>query len=211
MLSARNLSRTPMTRHSGSSTATPPVTTFPASYGGVGSYGWEIEIDRVAAGLITGTPAVTVFVLQNGGDGGYPSSDFIPQTSAPLTTNNGNLADGAFDFTALPGLQAATIQLNTTGTVLGTKAVDEASVAMSVFPNPASSSATVVYNVRNSAEQVNVVLTDLLGRQVRVLTNGLVRAGIQSLPLSTADVAAGTYLVRVQVGDKVATRKVVLL
>ena len=191
------------------STTTPPVTTYPASYGGVGSYGWEIEIDRTAAGL-TGTPQATLFVLQNSGDGGYPSSDFIPQTSAPLTTNSGNLASGSFDFTTLPGRQAATVTLSATG-VLGTKAADEAAVALSVYPNPAAGAATVAYNVGSRAENVNIVLTDLLGRPVQVLANGQQAAGVQTKTVSTANVAAGTYMVRVQVGDKVSTRKVVLL
>ena len=180
------------------------------SYGGVGSFGWEIEIDRTAAGL-AGTPQVTLFVLQNGGDGGYISSDFIPQTSAPLTTNSGNLASGAYDFTTLPGRQAATVTLGGTGTVLGTKAADAATVALAVYPNPVSGSTTVAYNVGTRAEQVNLVLTDLLGRPVTVLASGLQAAGLQSQVVSTANVAAGTYLLRVQVGDKVATRKVVLL
>jgi hypothetical protein len=180
-----------------------------ASYGGVGSYGWEIELDRTAAGL-TGTPSVTMFVLQNNDSGGYPSSDFIPQTSAPLTTNSGNLASGAFDFSTLPGRQATTVTLGTSG-VLGTKAADEAAVALSVFPNPASDVATVAYNVGSRAENVNIVLTDLMGRQVQVLANGPQSAGLQTAKVSKASVAAGTYLVRVQVGDKVSTRKVVLL
>ena len=47
--------------------------------------------------------------------------------------------------------------------------------------------------------------------RVQVLANGLQPAGLQSKIVSTANVAAGTYLVRVQVGDKMATRKVVLL
>ncbi|WP_210519322.1 T9SS type A sorting domain-containing protein [Hymenobacter terricola] len=190
---------------------TPPVTTFPASYGGVGSYGWEIELDRTAAGL-TGTPSVSLFALQNGGDGGYPSSDFIPQTSVPLTTNGGNLANGAFDFSTLPGRQAATVALGATGgAVLGTKAADAAAIAVGVFPNPASGVTTVAYNVGSHADNVNIVLTDLLGRQVQVLESGLKAAGLQSKTISTANVAAGTYLVRVQVGDKVATSKVVVL
>jgi len=58
---------------------------------------------------------------------------------------------------------------------------------------------------------VNIVLTDLLGRQVQVLESGLRSSGAQTTTVSTADVAAGTYLVRVQVGDKVATSKVVLM
>ena len=187
-----------------------PGNTTGATYGGVGSYGWEIEIDRANAGILTGTPSVTMFILQNGGDGGYASSDFIPQTSAPLTTNNGNLASGAFDFTTLPDRQAATITLGANG-VLGTKATDEASVAMHVFPNPANGQATVTYLVAERAENVRVTLTDLMGRPVRTLANGLKAAGTQNLTISTADVAAGTYLVRVQVGEQVAVRKVVLL
>jgi hypothetical protein len=180
-----------------------------ASYGGVGSYGWEIEIDRTTAGL-TGTPSVTMFVLQNGGDGGYPSSDFIPQTPSPLTTNSGNLATGSFDFTTLAGRQAATITLGANG-VLGTKAADAAAVALNVYPNPAQGVATVAYNVGSQADNVNIVLTDLLGRPVQTLANGRQAAGLQTKTISTANVAAGTYLVRVQVGDKVSTSKVVLL
>ncbi|WP_310397968.1 T9SS type A sorting domain-containing protein [Hymenobacter sp.] len=183
-----------------------------ASYGGVGSYGWEIELDRTAAGLV-GTPAVTLFVIQNGGDGGYMSTDFIPQTSAPLPamTNSGNLATGAFDFTTLPDRQAATIALGTGGVTLGTKAADAAALAVGVYPNPANGVATVAYNVGSRSENVNIALTDLLGRQVQVLANGIQPAGVQSKVVSTANVAAGTYLVRVQVGDKVATRKVMVL
>jgi hypothetical protein len=110
------------------------------------------------------------------------------------------------DFAAIAGVQRATFN-----TVLGTKAIDEASVAMSVYPNPANDITTVSYRVLDRAEQVNIMLTDLVGRPVRELTNGIKAAGTQSVSLSTADVAAGTYLVRVQVGEKVATRKVVLL
>ena len=179
-----------------------------ANYGGAGSFGWEIELDRTALGVTT-LGAIGVFALQNNSGGDYLSSDFIPQSTNPPTTNGGNLANAnAVDFAAIAGMQRATFNVVT---ILGTKVADEASVALSVYPNPASSSATVAYTVRNSAEQVNIVLTDLMGRQVRVLANGLMRSGSQSVSLSTADVAAGTYLVRVQVGDKVATRKVVLL
>jgi len=182
------------------------MTTDP-NYGGAGSYGWEIEVDRAAMGLTANGTVINIFVLQNNGDGGYLSSDFIPQSTTP----SGNLANAnAVDFAAatIGGLQSAPITL---ATVTGTKAADEASVAMAVFPNPANGAATVAYNVAGRAEQVNIVLTDLLGRPVQVLANGLQNAGVQSKTVSTANVAAGTYLVRVQVGDKVATRKVVLL
>lgn len=193
------------------SIAANPGNTVPntgVSYGGVGSYGWEIEINRVAAGITAGSQ-VGVFILQNGGDGGYMSSDFIPQTSAPLTTNNGNLATGAFDFTTLPDLQAAFVVPGATG--LNAKAEAEAAVAMSIAPNPSLGQATVSYRVLDRAAAVRVTLTDLMGRTVKTTDAGIQAPGIQQFELNSTGIAAGTYLVKVQVGDKASTRKVVLL
>lgn len=181
----------------------PGNTTVPATYGGVGSFGWEMELDRSNMGILTGTPLLTIFALMTNGDGGFLSTDHIPQ--GPATGNLGSNPD----FGAIAGRQAANIRLGATG-VLANKA-DVASVALSVFPNPADGMATVTYNVAGSAEHVSIVLSDLLGRQVQVLENSIRPTGVQTKTVSTADVAAGTYLMRVQVGDKVSTRKVVLL
>lgn len=181
-----------------------------ATYGGVGTYGLEIELDRAALGA-TGTPILSVFALQNNGDGGYLSSDYIPQaTTAPA--GNGNLGDASkVDFSTVPGRQAATFTLTATGVALANKAADAAAVAMGIYPNPANDVATVAYNVGARAENVSIALTDLLGRPVRVLSSGVQAAGVQSKVVSTANIAAGIYLIRVQVGDKVATRKIVLM
>ena len=178
-----------------------------AAYGAAGSFGWEIELDRTALGVTTGA-AIGVFVLQNNAGGDYLSSDFIPQSTNPPTTNGGNLANANLvDFATIAGTQRATFNV----VALGTKAADEASVAMNVYPNPAEGSATVAYNVAGRSEKVSIVLTDLVGRQVQVLENSLQSAGVKTTEVNTATVGAGTYLVRVQVGDKVAVRKVVLL
>ena len=177
------------------------------NYGGAGSIGWEIELDRTALGVTTGG-SIGVFALQNNSGGDYLSSDFIPQSSNPPTTNGGNLANAnAVDFGTIAGLQRGVFSI----VALGTKAADEASVAMSVYPNPAEGSATLTYNVVGRSEAVNIVLTDLLGRQVKVLENSQQTAGVRTAVVNTSSVGAGTYLVRVQVGDKVAVRKVVLL
>jgi hypothetical protein len=177
-----------------------------ADYGGVGSFGWEIEMDRATLNINTGAPSLSVFVMQVSGSGDNVSTDFIPQSSPAAP----NTASSSADFTAIPGLQAATVTLGASG-VLGNKAADAAAIAVGVYPNPANGVATVAYNVGSRSEKVNIVLTDLLGRQVQVLSSGTESAGVKTKTVSTADVSAGTYLVRVQVGDKVATRKVVLL
>ena len=174
-----------------------------ATYGAAGTYGLEIEIDRTALGLGTGTPTLNLFALQNNNGGDYASSDYIPNAVAPTATN---LA-GNPDFTAIAGTQSATFGLST---LLGTKPADEAAVALAVFPNPARGKATVAYRVVNTAAAVRIVLTDLLGRQVRVLENGTKAAGSQSASLEAGALGAGTYLVRAQVGDQVAVRKLVV-
>ena len=191
-----------------------------AAYAGAGSFGWEIELDRAALGATAAGSVFRIFAIYNNGNGGYASGEFIPKsTSATLpasfpSPNLGGADNGSagndVDFATIAGVQASSFSLSATG-VLGTKASDEASVAMAVYPNPAQGTATVAYNVANRAENVNIVLTDLLGRQVQTLANGLQSAGVQHKTISTATIPAGTYLVRVQVGDKVSTRKVVLL
>lgn len=181
-----------------------------AAYGGVGTLGLEVELDRAALGA-AGTPALSVFALQNGGNGGFLSSDYIPQATTP-PAGNGNLGDAdKVDFATVPGRQAATFTLSATGVVLANKAADAAAVAMGIYPNPTNDVATVAYNVGARAQNVNILLTDLLGRPVRVLSSGVQAAGVQTKLVSTADIAAGTYLMRVEVGDKVATSKIVLL
>lgn len=190
------------------------------AYAGVGSYGWEIELDRASLGATAANSVFRIFALYNNGNGGYASGEFIPKsTSATLpasfpSPNLGGADSGGagndVDFGTIAGTQSASFTLSATG-ILGTKAADAAELALQVYPNPATSVATLEYNVGSRADNVDIMLTDLLGRNVQSLVKGLQPAGKQTASVSTASVAAGTYLVRVQVGDKVSTRKVVLL
>ena len=170
--------------------------------------GLEVAISRASASIPAAGGALRVFALQNNQDGGFVSTDFIPQ-SASNTANAGTNPD----FRTIAGTQAATVNIGAGAgvTVLGTKAADASALAVQVYPNPATSVATLEYNVGSRADNVSIMLTDLMGRNIQSLVNGLQAAGKQSTSVSTASVAAGTYLVRVQVGDKVSTRKVVLL
>ena len=179
----------------------------------VPAYGLEIAVSRASIGLAAVGGTLNIFALQNNADGGYVSSDFIPQNTGAMPAAYLPNPGANPDFRLVPGTQAATVTVGPAAgvIVLGTKTADAAAIAVGVYPNPANGVATVAYNVGSHADNVNIVLTDLLGRSVQVLANGLQPAGLQSKIVSTANVAAGIYLVRVQVGDKVATRKVVLL
>ncbi|TGE24926.1 T9SS type A sorting domain-containing protein [Hymenobacter aquaticus] len=183
-----------------------------AGSGAVPAFGLEIAISRASIALAAAGGSVRVFGLQNNQDGGYVSSDFIPQNAGPLPSSfpaAPNLGTDP-DFRTIPGTQSATVVVgSSTGvTVLANKAADAAALALGVYPNPAKGATTVVYNVGSRAEQVKIVLTDILGRPVQVLADGLSPAGLQSKALSTASLATGTYLLRLQIGDKTDTRKV---
>ena len=191
---------------------TTTVTSYPLTGFGRadGTTGWEIEMDRTALGLPTGNPNLNLFAIQNNGGGDYASSDFIP--NAVVGGTNLGAAGPNPDFTnntAFPGTQSATLALVTVTTA--TKASDAAALAMSVFPNPSAGVSTVSYRVAESSANVNIALTDLLGRSVRVIETGVKKAGTQTAVLNTTSLAAGTYLLRVQVGGQVSTSKVSVL
>ncbi|MGI4831971.1 MAG: T9SS type A sorting domain-containing protein [Janthinobacterium lividum] len=174
--------------------------------GGAGSYALEYEFDRTALGLPSGASIVHAFVGYVSGDA-YWSSDFIPESVGNGTDSGGNnnigFSPNFTDQTRFPGTQAATLNL----VVLSSRQADDAVVAMSVFPNPAAGASTVSYQVQGASQDVAVRVVDLLGRDVRTLLNTKQAAGFHDLSVATGDLAAGTYLVKVQVGDKVATRR----
>lgn len=179
----------------------------------VPAFGLEIAVSRASIALAAAGGTLRIFALQNNADGGYVSSDYIPQNTTALPASFSaapNLAANP-DFRLVPGTQSAGITVNSSTGVLSTKSADAAAIALGIYPNPAQGSATVSYNVGSHADNVSIALTDLLGREVQVLANGLQAAGMQSKTVSMANVAAGTYLVRVQVGDKVSTSKMVVL
>ena len=181
-----------------------------ASNGGAGSYALEYEFDRTALGLPSGASIVRVFSAYVSPDA-YWSSDFIPEsvgngkTGAGATggLNNAGFSPDFTNATDFPGTQAAAINL----VVLSSRRADEAVVAMSVFPNPSQGQSTITYQVKDAAQPVAVRVTDLLGRAVRTLLDAKQSPGFHDLTVPTGELALGTYLIKVQVGDKVATRR----
>ncbi|MEM8600553.1 MAG: T9SS type A sorting domain-containing protein, partial [Bacteroidota bacterium] len=105
-------------------------------------------------------------------------------------------------------------------TRFGLAPVDEALVASSdavpssleldAYPNPTSGAATVRFGLEQ-ASAVRVAVYDALGREVAVLAEGVREAGWHSAVLSGADLASGVYVVRVEAGAGVITRRVTVL
>jgi len=87
----------------------------------------------------------------------------------------------------------------------------ETFVLKAAYPNPFNPTTTVTYGLPAAAE-VRITATDLLGRQVATLVSGDMKsAGYHTVQFNADGLASGTYLIRMEAGDFVATKQVVLL
>jgi hypothetical protein len=96
------------------------------------------------------------------------------------------------------GGQPTRIKLYGTGAVSAApQELSLATAGVAVSPNPATARAEVRFVV-DATSQVRVQLLDLLGRPVRTVVAGTMSRGEQRVGVAVDDLAAGTYLCRVQ-------------
>ena len=77
------------------------------------------------------------------------------------------------------------------------------------FPNPATDRTTIGYSLR-TALPVTLTVSDLLGRQVRMVGLGQLPAGDHRYELNTAALAPGVYTYSLQTGNVKLTRKLLV-
>jgi len=78
------------------------------------------------------------------------------------------------------------------------------------YPNPFNPTTTMQYSV-SSKQFVTIKVFDMLGREVAVLVNGEKEPGTYTTEFSLTGLASGTYIYRMQAGDFVQTKKMILL
>lgn len=78
------------------------------------------------------------------------------------------------------------------------------------YPNPFNPSTNIVYSVADVVN-VNLVVYDILGRVVANLVNDVHTPGQYSVNFDASTLASGTYIYRLQAGDFVSTKKMMLI
>ena len=78
------------------------------------------------------------------------------------------------------------------------------------YPNPFNPTTSMQYSV-SSKQFVTIKVFDMLGREVAVLVNGEKEPGTYTAEFSSAGLASGTYIYRMQAGAFVQTKKMILL
>ncbi|UCC79368.1 MAG: right-handed parallel beta-helix repeat-containing protein [Candidatus Zixiibacteriota bacterium] len=78
------------------------------------------------------------------------------------------------------------------------------------YPNPFNSETTVRFVLVEPAE-VKLTVYDLLGREVRTLSNLYKQTGIHSITFEASSLPSGIFFYRLRAGDMVDTKKMILL
>ncbi len=78
------------------------------------------------------------------------------------------------------------------------------------YPNPFNPSTTIEFSLER-AQAITLTVYDVLGREVRVLADGVQPAGRYSISFDGAGLAGGTYLYVLRTGQNVSVKKMTLL
>jgi hypothetical protein len=78
------------------------------------------------------------------------------------------------------------------------------------YPNPFNPTTQITFTIPQRAP-VTVKVFDILGREVATLYNGTLNPGDYEVPWNAAGLTSGVYLLRVEAGKFVATRKALLI
>jgi hypothetical protein len=163
--------------------------------------GWEIEYPLSVLG---GAAAGDVFHLMAAyvADNGDFYSDVLPQITGQ-TTDLGTDPN----FTTFAGNQYLTYTL---AQGLSTRTASPALQA-SAYPNPVSAASRLSYLVPSGTQPVAVDVYNTMGQKALTLLNTTQSAGAQALSLQPLQqLAAGTYLVTLRVGQELSTHRVVV-
>ncbi|MCX6351397.1 MAG: PKD domain-containing protein [Bacteroidetes bacterium] len=92
--------------------------------------------------------------------------------------------------------------------VTGIASIRENNFSVKISPNPFKEQ-TQIHYILSQNNHVKIYVTDVLGRTISTLTNAIQNAGDYSVNFTAPK--AGIYFVRIQVGDEVVVKKVVMV
>jgi hypothetical protein len=72
---------------------------------------------------------------------------------------------------------------------------------LKIFPNPTSSDATIEFQIKQK-QYLQINLCDMQGKIIKKIASQLFTEGEHTLQINTADLSGGSYLIRIQAGNR---------
>ncbi len=165
----------------------------------------QTSLESLVATVPRGAPAggytVTAYVGQD-----YPDA-FDSSSSFGFTKSASRPAADASSLTWVVENRAGGAPTETT--MSAAQAAPAAVLTLEAFPSPFTRSVTIRYALPE-ADRVTLAVYDVLGREVAVLADGRAEAGTYEAAFEAAALPNGVYLVRLDAGERVATRRITL-
>jgi hypothetical protein len=98
---------------------------------------------------------------------------------------------------------------------VGTAVEDVAEVPSEIslgqnYPNPFNPSTAISFSLPQQTK-VRLVVHDMLGRELKVLSDGTLSAGTHSIQFDAADLPSGMYIYRLETQEAIVAKKMLLL
>jgi hypothetical protein len=187
--------------------------------GAVQSTGNNVTFDAGASYVFNGTVAQLTSALMPATVNGLTIDNQAGVTLSQETTINGvlRLVAGVFDNT-IPFTLGPTGSISYEGGSLAVpvsvespeRNLPESFFVEQNYPNPFNPSTTIRFGLP-APSHVSVSVFNLLGQEVATLFDGRKDAGVHDLQFDAANLTSGIYLYRVEAGDMVAMKRMVLM
>jgi hypothetical protein len=165
------------------------------------------------ANLFAGTQDKSVFLTTNNGVSWTAANEGLPITGAPYSSSIGSLAVSGTNLFAggrVGGVWRRPLSEMITSIDPVAGELPNEFLLQQNYPNPFNPSTTIRYQLPK-ASHVTLTVYDLLGKEAATLVNGMEEPGYESVEWNAAGVASGVYFCRLQAGDFVQTRKLLVL
>ncbi|MGL4597594.1 MAG: T9SS type A sorting domain-containing protein [Bacteroidia bacterium] len=155
----------------------------------------------------SGTGALGFPVL--GWDWGDASSPSVGANATHTYASNGTYQICLTYFDALDTANCfATTCTSMTINAVGVSQLAAFEAKMGVSPNPFGN--TTNFNLSlNQSSKVEMIVYDMTGKQVAMVYDGELNAGLHNIAWTPENLADGIYFIQVKAGDKMITRKIV--
>jgi hypothetical protein len=164
-----------------------------------------------------------VSILLNNDDGTFAAAVSYPTGSGPTSVCSADFDDDGDNDLAVTNINDSSVSVLLNGTDILVAAEDETSVGLvpatshlgQNYPNPFNPATSIAFSLA-SRSRVVIAVYNVIGQQVGQLADREFEAGDHTIGWDGRDetgqlLPTGVYLYRLQAGDFVATRKMLLL